>query len=113
MLQDAEAIGQHLLNILRIKGDQIPDDPVEIRQLVARGNVSLQLVLKLIDSQSEIVDADTLLFDVEDLRQFRISLSQDDAAFERQEHLSGELQDAVGVRPVDAQLPPVGGILGV
>ena len=51
--------------------------------------------------------------DVEDLRQFWISLSQDDAAFERQEHLSSELQDAVGVRPVDAQLPPVGGIIGV
>ena len=62
MLQDAEAIGQHLLNILRIEGYQIPHDPVEVGQLVARGNVSLQFRLKLIDSQSEIVDADTLLF---------------------------------------------------
>src|SRR5271165_345145 len=105
MPQDPQAIGQDFVDPIWIDGYEIFKNPAEIGKVSIRlEKVVLDLILKFMERQREIVDANTLVHDVEDpWRSGLVDITDDDAAFERQKDLGGHLQHAISVRAINAE----------
>ena len=80
--------------------------------MLGRAEITPELFFELAEFQCEVVEADALLFDVENFRPSRW-IPYDDATFERQKCLGRKLQDTVGIGPIDTKLSPIRSICGI
>ena len=80
--------------------------------MLGRAEITPELLFELAEFQCEVVEADALLFDVENFRPSR-RIPYDDATFECQKCLGRKLQDTVGIGPIDTKLSLVRSICGI